>query len=195
LATDTIQVKQMISLDQIAELIDTKIETLQFLNPSYKLDIIPVLETKTYTLRLPLDKMGDFVQKEDQIYAFAKAEFESREKPLPQLFEIDSKIRYKVRSGDYLGKIARNFKVRVSQIKQWNGLLTNNLKIGQRLTIYSRNPTSDSVVKSAQPSSKNTTKKETYLVKSGDSLWSISNKLTGQFSSHYIKTKTHDDRV
>jgi membrane-bound lytic murein transglycosylase D len=58
-------------------------------------------------------------------------------------------------------------------------LLTNNLKIGQRLTIYSRNPTSDSVVKSAQPSSKNTTKKETYLVKSGDSLWSISNKLQG----------------
>ena len=179
LATDTIHVKQMISLDQIAELIDTKIETLQFLNPSYKLDIIPVLETKSYTLRLPLDKMGDFVQKEDQIYAFAKAEFESREKPLPQLFEIDSKIRYKVRSGDYLGKIARNFKVRVSQIKQWNGLLTNNLKIGQRLTIYSRNPTSDSVVKSAQPSSKKTTKKETYLVKSGDSLWSISNKLQG----------------
>ena len=169
----------MISLDQIAELIDMRIEALQFLNPSYKLDIIPVLETKTYTLRLPLDKIGDFVQKEDQIYAFAKAEFESREKPLPQFFEIDSKIRYKVKSGDYLGKIARNFKVKVSQIKQWNGLLASDLKIGQRLTIYSRNPTADSVVKATQTSSKKTTKKETYLVKSGDSLWSISNKLQG----------------
>ncbi len=181
IATDTIHVKQMISLDQVAELTDTKIEILQHLNPSYKLDIIPVLNNKTYTLRLPLAKMGDFVQNEPQIYAAAKAEFEAREKPLPQFFEIDSKIRYKVKSGDYLGKIARKFRVRVSQIKKWNGLRTNDLKIGQRLTIYSRNPTSSSFnnSKSATKTTKSTSNKSTYLVKSGDSLWSISNKLTG----------------
>ncbi|MDB4182851.1 transglycosylase SLT domain-containing protein, partial [Flavobacteriaceae bacterium] len=109
ISTDTIHVKQMISLDHVAELTDTKIETLQFLNPAYKLDIIPVLKDKTYTLRLPLTKIGDFVQNEQDIYAFSKAEYEAREKPLPQFFEIDSKIRYKVKSGDFLGKIARNF--------------------------------------------------------------------------------------
>ena len=170
----------MISLDQVAELTHTKIETLQHLNPSYRLDIIPVLDDKTYTLRLPLAKMGDFVQNETQIYAAAKAEFEAREKPLPQFFEIDSKIRYKVKSGDYLGKIARKFSVRVSQIKKWNGLRTNDLKIGQRLTIYSRNPTAVSF-NNSKPSSKaqNDSSKSTYLVQPGDSLWSISNKLTG----------------
>ena len=180
-ATDTIHVKQMISLDQVAELTDTKIEMLQHLNPSYKLDIIPVLDNKNYTLRLPLAKIGDFVQNETLIYAAAKVEFEAREKPLPQFFEIDSKIRYKVRSGDYLGKIARKFRVRVSQIKKWNGLRNNDLKIGQRLTIYSRNPTADSFnnPKSVTKISKNTSNKSTYLVKAGDSLWSISNKLTG----------------
>ena len=180
-ATDTIHVKQMITLDQVAEFTDTKIETLQHLNPSYKLDIIPVLETKTYTLRLPLAKIGEFVQNETQIYATAKAEFEAREKPLPQFFEIDSKIRYIVKSGDYLGKIARKFRVRVSQIKKWNGLRTNDLKIGQRLTIYSLNPTAYSF-NNSRPAPKNTQKnssKSTYLVKPGDSLWSISNKLTG----------------
>ena len=176
LATDTIHVKEMLSLDHVAELTGAKIETLQFLNPSYKLDIIPVLENKIYSLRLPLAIIGDFVQKENQIYAFAKAEFEAREKPLPQFFEIDSKIRYKVKSGDYLGKIARNFRVKVSQIKQWNGLRTNDLKIGQRLTLYSRNPTTGLADKST---SRNSTEKRTYLVKSGDSLWSISNKLSG----------------
>lgn len=179
LATDTIHIRHMISLDQIAELTNTKIETLQFLNPSYSLDIIPALETKTYTLRLPVEKIGDFVQNEDQIYAFAKKEFEAREKPLPQFFEVDSKIRYKVKSGDYLGKIARNFKVRVSQIKQWNGLLTNKLKIGQRLTVYSRNPTASSFGTAAKSSLKKISNQSTYLVKSGDSLWSISNKLPG----------------
>ena len=181
IATDTIHVKQMITLDQVAEFTDTKIETLQHLNPSYKLDIIPVLETKTYTLRLPLAKIGEFVQNETQIYATAKAEFEAREKPLPQFFEIDSKIIYIVKSGDYLGKIARKFRVRVSQIKKWNGLRTNDLKIGQRLTIYSLNPTAYSF-NNSRPAPKNTQKnssKSTYLVKPGDSLWSISNKLTG----------------
>ena len=181
-ATDTIHVKQMISLDQVAELTVIKIETLQHLNPSYKLDLIPVLENKTYTLRLPLSKIGDFVQNETQIYATAKAEFEAREKPLPQFFKIDSKIRYKVKSGDYLGKIARKFSVRVSQIKKWNGLRTNNLSIGQRLTIYSRNPTADDSFSNSKPVSKtinNASKKSTYLVKPGDSLWSISNKLKG----------------
>ena len=88
-------------------------------------------------------------------------------------------IRELYQQGFSTNVIARNFKVRVGQIKQWNGLLNNDLKIGQRLTIYSRNPTADSIVKATQPSSKKTTKKETYLVKSGDSLWSISNKLTG----------------
>jgi len=180
-ATDTIQVKQMISLDQVAELTDTKIEILQQLNPSYKLDIIPVLDNKTYALRLPIEKVGGFIQNETQIYAIAKAEFEAREKPLPQFFEIDSKIRYKVKSGDYLGKIARKFRVRVSQIKKWNGLRTNDIKIGQRLTIYSRNPTAYSLnnLKSDTPKIQKNSSKSTYLVKPGDSLWSISNRLTG----------------
>ena len=171
----------MISLDQVAELTDTKIEILQQLNPSYKLDIIPVLDNKTYALRLPIEKVGGFIQNETQIYAIAKAEFEAREKPLPQFFEIDSKIRYKVKSGDYLGKIARKFRVRVSQIKKWNGLRTNDIKIGQRLTIYSRNPTAYSLnnLKSDTPKIQKNSSKSTYLVKPGDSLWSISNRLTG----------------
>ena len=181
MATDTIHVKQMITLDQVAELTDTKIEILQYLNPSYKLDIIPVLKNKTYSLRLPLSKVADFVQNETQIYATAKAELEAREKPLPQFFKIDSKIRYSVKSGDYLGKIARRFRVRVSQIKQWNGLRTNDLKVGQRLIIYSRNPTAFTVDTPKTPAkrSQNSADKTTYVVKPGDSLWSISNKLSG----------------
>jgi membrane-bound lytic murein transglycosylase D len=179
--TDSIHVKQMITLDQVAEFTDTKIEILQYLNPSYKLDIIPVLKNKTYTLRLPLSKVADFVQNETQIYATAKAELEAREKPLPQFFKIDSKIRYSVKSGDYLGKIARRFRVRVSQIKQWNGLRTNDLKVGQRLIIYSRNPTAFTVDTPKTPAkrSQNSADKTTYVVKPGDSLWSISNKLSG----------------
>ncbi|OIQ31067.1 MAG: lytic transglycosylase [Bacteroidetes bacterium MedPE-SWsnd-G2] len=176
--TDTVHVKEMITLDQVSEVLNLPIEELQFLNPSYKLDIIPVLKDEDYYIRLPRPSVGVFVQNEDSIYAYAKAEFNKREKPLPQFFEADTKVRYKVKSGDYLGKIARLYGVRVSQIKQWNGLRSNNLRIGQRLTIYPRKP----VANSAPSKPAKTVKvngRQTYKVKSGDSLWSIAQKFPG----------------
>ncbi len=178
--TDTVQVKQMITLDQVSETTGVNIEALQFLNPAYKLDIIPKLEGKTYTLRLPREAVGVFVSNEAKIYAFAKSEFDKREKPLPQFFSADTKITYRVKSGDYLGKIARIYGVRVSQIKQWNGLRDNNLKIGKRLTIYPRKP----VVANSKPNKSTKTEsnsagKTTYKVAEGDSLWSIAQKFSG----------------
>lgn len=175
--TDTVRVKQMITLDQVSETTGVDMEALQFLNPSYKLDIIPKLKDKDYYLRLPVESIGVFVANENDIYAFAKAEFDKREKPLPQFFKANSKVRYCVRSGDYLGKIARKYGVRVSQIKKWNGLRNNNLKIGQRLTIYPRKPIT---LNSKKPSSKKASfiGKKTYVVKSGDSLWSIAQKFS-----------------
>ena len=175
--TDTVRVKQMITLDQVSEATDVKIETLQFLNPSYKLDIIPFIKSKNYTLRLPREAIGKFVNNEESIYTLAQAEFDKREKPLPQFFNTETKIRYTVRSGDYLGKIARKFVVRVSQLKQWYGLRINNLIIGQRLTIYPRNPLLSGTKNSTSPKVSGNSK--TYIVKNGDSLWSISQRFPG----------------
>ena len=182
--TDTVLVKQMITLDQVSEVTGVDIEELQFLNPSYKLDIIPVIKGENYTLRLPRSVIGPFVNNEAQIYAYAKAEFDKREKPLPQFFNADSKTVYRVRSGDYLGRIARRYGVRVSQIKQWNGLRSNNISIGQRLTIYPRKPYIPS--KSTQTATTSKPKEELkpgtfmyYIVQNGDSLWSISKKFPG----------------
>ena len=179
--TDTVRVKQMITLDQVSEATGTPIEELQFLNPSYKLDVIPFVKGENYALRLPFDAMGKFVNNEDRIYAYAKAEFNKREKPIPKITNAASKTTYRVKSGDYLGKISRMYGVRVSNIKKWNGLRSNNLKIGQRLTIYPRTPNVN-----ATSSAKATRKVKsisgeviTYTVKSGDSLWSISQKFPG----------------
>jgi membrane-bound lytic murein transglycosylase D len=179
--TDTVRVKQMISLDQVSELTGVKIEELQFLNPSYKLDIIPYIKGENYYLCLPKTAIGKFVNNEEQIYAFAKAEFNKREKPLPEFTEAKTQIRYRVRSGDYLGKIARQYGIRVSDIKRWNGLRSNNLRIGQRLTIHPRQPRVSSSKKPITSNKKQTPKgtPKTYIVKNGDSLWSISQKYPG----------------
>ncbi|MEG9327459.1 LysM peptidoglycan-binding domain-containing protein [Salinimicrobium catena] len=173
--TDTIQTKRLLSFDQISEVTGVEKELLQFLNPSYKLDIIPYIEDEKYAIRLPRSRSGFFVNNEEAIYRYAEAELAKEEKPLPQLVDSESRIRYRVRSGDYLGRIAERYGVGVSQIKRWNNLRSNNLRVGQRLTIYPRKPvTSGSTASSSSKSSP-----KFYTVKHGDSLWSISRKFPG----------------
>ena len=136
--TDTVKVKSMIGFNHISEFLNVSENDLKRLNPSYKLGIIPSIKDRDYYVRLPLKSIGKFIDNEQNIYQFANESFNNREKPLPKYYEMDSRVRYSVRNGDYLGKIANKFGVRVSEIKRWNGLKSDNLKIGQRLIIYPR---------------------------------------------------------
>lgn len=177
-ATDTIAVKRILTFDQLNETLNVSIEMLQFLNPEYKLDIIPFVKGKDYKVRLPIEKIGLFVENEKEIYALAEKEEAKREKPLPQYFEMNQRIWYTVKSGDYLGKISDKYGVRVSDIKKWNGLRTSNLRIGQRLIIYPKKINySVAKPKKIVPKKIPTTgKKIEYVVQKGDTLWSISKK-------------------
>ena len=180
--TDTIHVKSMITFDQIAELTGISKEELKILNPSYKLEVIPFQKERAHALRLPITEMGKFVANEAAIYAHVAKELKSKESPLPQLVKEaeQNRIRYRVRDGDYLGKIAARYGVGVSQIKRWNGLRGTNLRIGQRLTIYPRK--SPSKAKQTKKTPSRTAVSGTsrvHEVKSGDSLWTISRKYPG----------------
>ncbi len=175
IATDTIKVKKMITLEQVAKVTNLSLAEVEFLNPSYKLGIIPVVKDENYVLRLPVEAVGKFVSNEDAIYTLASSEMKDREKPLPQYSEQSDKIRYRVRSGDYLGRIAERYGVGISEIKRWNGLRSNHIRIGQRLTIYPRKGNKPSTPKKEESIAANTSLKE-YTVKNGDTLWSISKK-------------------
>ena len=177
--TDTIHIKQTLTFQQISEILDLPVEELKFLNPSYKLDVIPFIEGKNYTLRLPVDVLGTFVSNEDLVYAYIDAESKSTVTTLPQNISQNHQVTYRVRNGDFLGKIARDHGVTVNSIKQWNSLKSNTLKIGQRLSLFpspsNASPTTTAV------SQNNTTTHSTkeYTVKSGDTLWSIAQKFPG----------------
>lgn len=185
--TDTIHVKTLITFDQISELIGISTDELKILNPSYKLNVIPYIDGKPHILRLPKSVMGKFVANEEAIYAHVEKELKSKESPLPKLVKAaaENRIRYRVKSGDYLGKIAERYGVGVSQIKRWNGLRSSNLRIGQRLTIFPRRIPGAAV---ASNQTKTTTTPQTqsfppgtkiHTVRSGDSLWTISRKYPG----------------
>ena len=178
--TDTVAVKGTLTFKQISKFTGVPIAEIQYLNPSFKLDIIPNISGKDYVLRLPVDALGVFVNNEEALYAYAEQENAKRETPLTELAASTSQVEYKVRSGDYLGKIAQRYGVSVSQIKRWNGLRSNDLRIGQRLTIHPNGP----IVAAAKPSTTSTAKStgtntKEYTVREGDSLWTISKKYPG----------------
>ena len=71
---------------------------------------------------------------------------------------------YTVKNGDSLWKIANQFGITINQLKSANNLISDNLQIGQVLTIPSSN------------SNPVTPGGNTYTVKNGDSLWKIANQ-------------------
>ena len=131
---DTINVKQKLSFKQISTFLEFSEDSIKKLNPSYIHDIIPGKNKNT--LKLPEDIADKFIKREKELYEFSKAEFNKKEKPLPDLYSIDSKLIYKVKYGEFLGKIARKFGVKVSDLKRWNNLKNDNIKENQKLIIF-----------------------------------------------------------
>jgi len=134
LVTEKIIVKEKIAFEHISSFFEYSTDSIIKLNPSYIHNIIPGKSANE--LRLPSNLVDRFIQQEKEFYAFAKTEFDKMEKPLPDLYSIDSKLVYKVKYGEFLGKIARNFGVKVSDIKRWNNLKNDNIKENQKLIIF-----------------------------------------------------------
>ena len=138
--TDTVQVKRHISFKDIGEVVGMNEQEIEFFNPAYSLNIVPYIEGKKYGVRLPVEAIGKFVNNEDVIYAYLDQESSKREKPLPEVVAASQsssshKVTHKVKKGETLGRIASRYGVSVSQLKKWNQLRSNSVKVGQRLVI------------------------------------------------------------
>src|SRR5690625_4225583 len=88
--------------------------------------------------------------------------------------------QYKVKSGDSLWKISRANSVTVANLKEWNHLKSDTILVGQKLYVVKPDSTKKSTktTKSTKKNSKASTAKtsNTYIVKSGDSLYKIAKK-------------------
>ena len=134
--TDSVLIKQKVSMHQVSNALNISEEKLTDLNPSYVHKIIPVVEGQKNYIYIPDTLSSKFLNSEQDIYELAAREFELREKPLPSLFSINSKLVYKIKYGDFLGKIANRFGVTVSQIKKWNNLSSDQIKENQKIIIF-----------------------------------------------------------
>ncbi len=141
LAADTVTVKRLLHLDQVASTLDIPLETLHALNPQYIKDIVPALD-KAYPLVLPQADMTRFIACEQEIYGKEQQYLAEYLNPAnldatkAALAATASVTTHRVKSGETLGHIAGKYGVTVKQIMNWNNLKNaNTLKIGQRLEI------------------------------------------------------------
>ncbi len=184
---DTFRINKMLHFKQINELVGVPMEEIKTLNPQYKHGIIPGT-SREYILRLPFEYTNSFIDNEDSLYTYKKDSlFNPLEiKKITEGGGDGNRIIYKVRNGDYLGKIANRYKVSVNNIKRWNNLRSNNIRVGQRLVIYTRGAapkettsTSSSSSNNVPTTNKNFTGHSLYTVKSGDSLYLIAKNYPG----------------
>ncbi|MEO2067452.1 MAG: transglycosylase SLT domain-containing protein [Flavobacteriaceae bacterium] len=134
--TDTIHVKEKIAFSHIAKFLEIPLDTIEFLNPSYIHKIIPKINNKIQTVTLPANYTLLYAARENELYDYAEKEFELSEKPLPDLYSINSKIIYKIKYGEYLGSISKKFGVKTGDIMRWNNLSSDKIKENQRLIIF-----------------------------------------------------------
>ncbi|MBD79063.1 MAG: lytic transglycosylase [Crocinitomicaceae bacterium] len=169
--TDTIHVTNRISFKHLADVLDLSAEQIQYLNPEYKRGVIPK-DSKSHTLRLPKGELALYLVNEKRITEQYAEPIDHSEEVLAAQEQVEI---YRVRNGDYLGKIANRYGVSVRNIKSWNGLRSDNLRVGQRLTIYSRG-SAPVAKKKAVDLKKNTEESDQfvyYKIQKGDTLWDI----------------------
>lgn len=188
--TDTIMVKKEMSFKHISELLDIPVEQIEFLNPIYKLKVIPFEEDKPHFLRLPKNKMGLLVSNEEKVYAYLNHLETYKEKSFTDIAvstnkdslnvvaeerkpKFERKTQYHtIKSGESLGKIADKYNVSITNLKSWNNIKGSTIQSGKKLKIYSDKKIIEKTVQ-------NPNKNGMYTVKIGDSLFSISKQFPG----------------
>lgn len=195
MATDTIMVNKMLHFEQVTELMNIDVDLIRALNPQYKRDIIPG-NSKPSSLKLPAMDTYSFVEHEDTIYKHRVDELLANCIPYNAITSGQSSTRERIthvaKSGENLYTIADKYGVTAREIRKWNGLGSNRVGSGKRLVVFVDNGgvsfASAKQTSAATPQSTKiaattpTVSKDgfvTYVVQSGDSLYSIAKKYPG----------------
>lgn len=190
-----VDIPERLTIKYVSELIGVDSLELSDLNPMLTKNFIPN-RTDSFKINIPSYAKYNF---EENFHLFTDDPYLKKEhKELEEKLVNSTSARYSgtgkyqtyiVTTGDNLGYIAELFSCRVSDIKRWNGLRNNFLKIGQKIRIYNSTKisTKETVVEKVNTSNIKVGFKENELDKNlcnckihkiiyGDNLWDIANK-------------------
>jgi membrane-bound lytic murein transglycosylase D len=143
-ATDTIMVNKDIHLAQISEVMNIPLGELQALNPQYRTGLVPG-SSKPQSLTLPMNHLGDFIDLTDTIRHYKPDVYlnkvtriadPTRSTYINTDIKGKTKLIYTVKDGDNIGFIAEWYKVGLSDLRNWNNIYRNNIRVGQKLVVY-----------------------------------------------------------
>jgi len=181
---DTLHISRMLHFDQVVHFTGIPKEQLKYYNPQYLHEIIPGQAEHPYILRMPYNYVTRFVENEDQVYRYKDTVYFSPA-AVKQIKEGAApggqQIVHKVKSGETLSHIAMKYHVKVSDLQRWNGV-KNNLRIGQRIVIYTNGSGPSKSVSSDGSTGGGATTSGGYVyytVRKGDNLSVIATKFSG----------------
>lgn len=147
-AADTVCIRKELHLRQVSKVLDIPMNILRELNPQYKHDILPA-GPKICILNLPVSYGDKFRLYKDSIFRFSDSVVMASRQPTiifpgtsyyPRNESSNvsgkSQIYHTVRSGETLGLIAAKYHVTITDIKAWNHMKSDFLRVGQQLLIY-----------------------------------------------------------
>jgi len=185
LAHEKVKLDTKLDLEHFSEIAGICIEDLEELNPSVLKRHIPQSHAH-HALRIPKTKALFLAENKDWIIdslsltsnVLLAENVEIKEEPFSQ---STNRIIYRVRSGDALGTIAQKHNTTVENLKKWNSLSSNMIKVGQNLSIYDETNNLANTIASntTETTSPNQSNNKVYTVQPGDSLWLISRKMEG----------------
>ena len=187
--SDTLNVNHFLHFETFAQLTDANMDEMVKLNPSVLRKAIPATG-KNYIIKVPTAAKNNLNLNRSAILDSAsrvgKDEIEALAKNTLGSTYGRELVTHQVKSGDVLGKLAERYHVRIDDIKRWNNLNSNIIRIGQRLNIWVL-PTTRQSYKTAVAANSPTTNEQPllapdskiYTVQPGDTLWDISRKFEG----------------
>lgn len=222
LATDTLLINDYLNLKQVSDKLNIDLMTLRDLNPMYRRDVIPATSDNTLPLRIPMDLVSAFIDNSETIFSHERdTHFPDNTLVAPKTSasagyvpaDIKGKARlvYTVKSGDNPGYIAKWYNVNLNDLRAWNNLSRNLIRVGQKLVVYVPDDKKDHyerinllsfnakqelvgqpVPSSPAPESVSASTSqegdfEYYTVKRGDNLWQISQKYPGVSNNDIMK--------
>jgi membrane-bound lytic murein transglycosylase D len=170
--TDTIAVHQPITLSILSDKLKLSVSELEFLNPTFRTGFIPATPANPFYIRLPQKSIADFINNETSLYAYYQLKgYDPNQFKIQDNADYDivtKKVTHKVRKGETLATIARNYDCSSSEIKKWNKLKKSSVYKGQVLKIYvqSRQP-------AVQPKTPKTVPSTQEVAANEDSLTSV----------------------
>ncbi len=126
---DTVMLRRNVRFDQAARAMGRPVSEVAQLNPQYRKDVIPGEVDGGWPLVLSVDVVGSFLE------ALPEALEWEAEKTPEVSFEPEVTV-YRVRSGDVLGTIAEKYGVSIRDLRSWNALRGDMIRVGQKLYIH-----------------------------------------------------------